>query len=376
MRKSFELGAETRDDQGKGASRRLRHTGKVPAILYGGHGEPRARHAGPAEAADADREREVLLVHHQPQGRRQDQQAAIVKDMQMHPATQRHRCTWTCSACWRTRRSASTCRSTSRAKPLRPGVKTPGRRRLAPLTDVEITCLPKDLPEFIEVDLSQMEPERDDAPVGPHAAGGRDDPGDRQGQRRGRRRSTRRVPRSRSRPPKSLPRRLPKAPRCSGRRCAGRRREAGDAKAPLPRATPRRCRSGQEGRRQEVSRAGRRGRGSVPLRCNTSRCPAAADRLRAAPPILFIVRRIRHGWQRSQTHRRPRQSRAPTTRARATTPASGWSTSWRARHGGTFRPKPSTRRSWRASASAATSSGWLKPRTFMNHSGGPVSQRA
>ena len=33
MKISFELDAEFRDDQGKGASRRLRHLGKVPAIL-------------------------------------------------------------------------------------------------------------------------------------------------------------------------------------------------------------------------------------------------------------------------------------------------------------------------------------------------------
>ena len=39
---SFTFGADFREMQGKGASRRLRHTGKVPAILYGGHKEPRA----------------------------------------------------------------------------------------------------------------------------------------------------------------------------------------------------------------------------------------------------------------------------------------------------------------------------------------------
>ena len=37
MKTAFELVAEVRDDkQGKGASRRLRHTGRVPAIMYGG----------------------------------------------------------------------------------------------------------------------------------------------------------------------------------------------------------------------------------------------------------------------------------------------------------------------------------------------------
>ena len=42
MKTAFELAAEFRDAQGKGASRRLRHANKVPAILYGGHREPRA----------------------------------------------------------------------------------------------------------------------------------------------------------------------------------------------------------------------------------------------------------------------------------------------------------------------------------------------
>ncbi|MEM7020776.1 MAG: 50S ribosomal protein L25, partial [Pseudomonadota bacterium] len=37
---AFELNAETRDGMGKGASRRLRREGKLPAILYGGEKEP------------------------------------------------------------------------------------------------------------------------------------------------------------------------------------------------------------------------------------------------------------------------------------------------------------------------------------------------
>ena len=42
MKTSFVIGADLREMQGKGASRRLRHKGKVPAILYGGKKEPRA----------------------------------------------------------------------------------------------------------------------------------------------------------------------------------------------------------------------------------------------------------------------------------------------------------------------------------------------
>ncbi|MDE0854709.1 MAG: 50S ribosomal protein L25, partial [Nevskia sp.] len=40
MREAFVVEAEVRTTQGKGASRRLRHEGKVPAIIYGGKGQP------------------------------------------------------------------------------------------------------------------------------------------------------------------------------------------------------------------------------------------------------------------------------------------------------------------------------------------------
>ena len=41
MNDDFDLIAEIREDQGKGASRRLRHEGKVPAIIYGAGRPPR-----------------------------------------------------------------------------------------------------------------------------------------------------------------------------------------------------------------------------------------------------------------------------------------------------------------------------------------------
>ena len=40
MKETFELNAQVRSDMGKGASRRLRRTGSMPAIIYGGTGEP------------------------------------------------------------------------------------------------------------------------------------------------------------------------------------------------------------------------------------------------------------------------------------------------------------------------------------------------
>ena len=40
MSESFEVNAESRSDQGKGASRRLRREGKVPGVIYGAGKDP------------------------------------------------------------------------------------------------------------------------------------------------------------------------------------------------------------------------------------------------------------------------------------------------------------------------------------------------
>ena len=85
MRVSFTFGADLRDMQGKGASRRLRHKGKVPAILYGGHQD--------AQALILDQQNLLTMVGDErfyssivqlKIGERT--QEAIVKDIQMHPA--------------------------------------------------------------------------------------------------------------------------------------------------------------------------------------------------------------------------------------------------------------------------------------------------
>ena len=66
MKTSFELAAEFRDAEGKGASRRLRRANKVPAILYGGHREPRALALTPDErflaVADAGTSSLAVLI--------------------------------------------------------------------------------------------------------------------------------------------------------------------------------------------------------------------------------------------------------------------------------------------------------------------------
>ena len=84
MKTSFELDAEFREMHGKGASRRLRHEGKVPAILYGGKLEARALSLSHQKLVlMLDNERFYSTILNLKVG---DQtQAAILKDVQRHP---------------------------------------------------------------------------------------------------------------------------------------------------------------------------------------------------------------------------------------------------------------------------------------------------
>jgi len=154
MRITFQVGADARHDQGKGASRRLRRAGKVPAVLYGGHGEPRnitLDHQQLLTMIDNEKFYSSIIsvnVDSQPQ-------PAIVRDVQMHPA-----------------RNAVVHVDLQRVveneklkirlpihfkgEAVAPGVKTQGGIVSHLVQDIEVSCLPKDLPEFLELDLSGM----------------------------------------------------------------------------------------------------------------------------------------------------------------------------------------------------------------------------
>ena len=154
MRISFELAAEFRDGQGKGASRRLRHAGRVPAILYGGKGEPRAITLNHQKLMTLiDNEKFYSSIIHLVVGDKK--QAAIVKDLQMHPARNAivHVDMQRVSENEKIRIHIPI---HFKGEAASPGVKTEGGVVSHRVADVEILCLPKDLPEFIELDLSGM----------------------------------------------------------------------------------------------------------------------------------------------------------------------------------------------------------------------------
>src|ERR1700682_1370510 len=154
MRISFTFGADVRETQGKGASRRLRHTGKVPAILYGAHQD--------AQALVLDQQNLLTMIADErfyssivrlKIGERT--QEAIIKDVQMHPAKN-----VVVHGDLQRVVENETIRIRLpihfRGESVSPGVKTEGGVVSHMRADVEVSCLPKDLPEFLELDLSGM----------------------------------------------------------------------------------------------------------------------------------------------------------------------------------------------------------------------------
>src|SRR2546421_4552926 len=154
MRISFTFGADVREMQGKGASRRLRHTGKVPAILYGAREDPQALILDQQNLLTmiADEHLHSSVVRLKIGERTQ---AAIIKDVQMHPAKnvvvhvdlQR---------VVENERIRIRLPIHFRGESVSPGVKSQGGVVSHMRADVEVSCLPKDLPEFLELDLSGM----------------------------------------------------------------------------------------------------------------------------------------------------------------------------------------------------------------------------
>jgi large subunit ribosomal protein L25 len=154
MSKQFVVGAESRNDQGKGASRRLRRAGKVPAIIYGGKGEPSNITLDQLKLLTVIEDERFYssIITLKVDGK--DQQA-IVKDVQMHPAKNAvmHVDLQRVLADVAIRihlpihfLNQATC----------PGVKTEGGQVSHLKSDIEITCLPKDLPEALVVDMAGM----------------------------------------------------------------------------------------------------------------------------------------------------------------------------------------------------------------------------
>jgi len=154
MSDSHTIFAEMRDVQGTGASRRLRHAGHIPAILYG-----------------AGKDTAMLTLNHNSLIHNMDDESfhssiltvdiggkkerAILRDVQMHPYKQQimHIDLQRVSATDKIHMNV----------PLHfngadeaPGVKLEGGIVSHLINELDIICLPDDLPEFLAVDVSEL----------------------------------------------------------------------------------------------------------------------------------------------------------------------------------------------------------------------------
>ena len=148
--------AEIREDVGKGASRRLRHEGKVPAVIYGGHIDPVSLTLDQGELLHAvENESFFSSILEIKVGKDRTQQA-VVRDMHRHP--------------FRPLIMHIDFLRVSAAEVLRisvpihfagedesPAGKASGVVIQHQVTEIEISALPKDIPEFLSADLSEMD---------------------------------------------------------------------------------------------------------------------------------------------------------------------------------------------------------------------------
>ncbi|RCX33207.1 50S ribosomal protein L25/general stress protein Ctc [Thioalbus denitrificans] len=150
----FNIDAEPRQDVGKGASRRLRRAGKIPAIVYGGHQDPEMITLVQSEFVKSLANEAVYssILDLNVGGRKQQ---VILKALQRHPIKPiiEHADFQRVSASEKLTihvplhfLNEETC----------VGVKQGGGRISHQLIEVEVSCLPADMPEFIEVDLAAL----------------------------------------------------------------------------------------------------------------------------------------------------------------------------------------------------------------------------
>ena len=151
----IEFKATKRDQQGTGASRRLRRAGQLPGIIYGANQAPTAvtldhntlYHLMRKEAFHAS----VLTID-----LAGSKQQVILRDAQWHPFKQQ--------VLHVDFQRVSSTEKLHIKVPLHfvngeisPAVKLGGQMISHVINEVDISCLPKDLPEFIEVDLGTLE---------------------------------------------------------------------------------------------------------------------------------------------------------------------------------------------------------------------------
>ncbi len=154
MSDNIQLNAEPRADSGKGASRRLRRTGLVPAVVYGGDGDPQSISLIHNEFSH-ELESEAIYTQLIDLKIGEQSEEVILRDLQRHP--------------FKKRVLHADFFRIDKKKPINVvvpihavnteecvGVKTDGGMLTQVATEIEVICLPKNLPEYLEVDVIEL----------------------------------------------------------------------------------------------------------------------------------------------------------------------------------------------------------------------------
>ena len=151
----IEVTAFPRTQQGTGASRRLRGSGRVPGVIYGAN----------KPAAPVELDHNALLRHLKLEAFHASildmtvdgsKERVLLRDFQMHP-WKPHGAARRLPARRPEQEDPHARAAAFRERRHRAGVKTGGGVVTHAMNDIEIQCLPDDLPEYIEVDLKDMQ---------------------------------------------------------------------------------------------------------------------------------------------------------------------------------------------------------------------------
>ena len=155
MSEQVNLNAVDRESEGKSTSRKLRREGSVPAVIYGGDQDPIRVSILEKDISKAS---EIpgfatQIININLAGKEQN---VIVKELQRHPATQR--------VLHADLQRVNPDTKISISVPVRflgedscIGVKMHGGAISRLINDIDITCLASNLPEYLEVDISELD---------------------------------------------------------------------------------------------------------------------------------------------------------------------------------------------------------------------------
>jgi len=150
----IEINAVIREAKGTGASRRLRHEGKVPGVLYGGKDD--------AKSIELDAKDLFMQFKHEAfhasiltlniDGKKE---SVLLRDYQMHPVRNNIQHI-DLQRIDENKKLSVKIPFHFLNEDIAPGVKLEGGVVSHIMVDVDISCLPKDLPTYIEVDLVNL----------------------------------------------------------------------------------------------------------------------------------------------------------------------------------------------------------------------------